>query len=498
MSTPLIIVLIAIMVMVLIVQIARLTELSGILRGEEETEVRDNRVQAKWLLIFMILFLVFCVWSAYHYKDFMLGYGPLKASSIHGKELDDMFNITLFFTGIVFIATQIALFWFRFRYRGEKGRKSIFLPHNNTLEIWWSVIPALVMCGLVAKGLVAWNNVMSDVNEDEEAIEIEATGVQFNWILRYPGPDGALGTRDYHKITAANPLGQDYTDDKNLDDFLPDEIVLPVNHKVRVRITARDVLHDFYLPHFRVKMDAIPGIPTFFVFTPKETTQEFRDRLRASGKYDFPYDETDPSLGPYWKNVNFELACAELCGKGHFSMRRTVRIVSEAEYESWLQTQKSYYLNSIRNSDDDPYKGQLLNVDVASRKAEFMDAFAKADTAASAAARIVRLNYVHFETGSATLTALSRYELSNLIDVLNDHPDLRIELAGHTDNTGDAAANQELSKNRAEAVRDYLIQHGINEGRLTAVGYGQNRPVDTNDTEEGRQNNRRTEFQILN
>lgn len=179
-------------------------------------------------------------------------------------------------------------------------------------------------------------------------------------------------------------------------------------------------------------------------------------------------------------------------------MRRTVRIVSEAEYESWLQTQKSYYLNSIRNSDDDPYKGQLLNVDVASRKAEFMDAFAKADTAASAAARIVRLNYVHFETGSATLTALSRYELSNLIDVLNDHPDLRIELAGHTDNTGDAAANQELSKNRAEAVRDYLIQHGINEGRLTAVGYGQNRPVDTNDTEEGRQNNRRTEFQILN
>ena len=115
MSTPLIIVLIAIMVMVLIVQIARLTELSGILRGEEETEARDNRVQARWLLVFMIAFLVFCLWSAYYYKDYMLGFGPLEASSVHGKELDNLFSITLFFTGIVFIATQIALFWFSFR-----------------------------------------------------------------------------------------------------------------------------------------------------------------------------------------------------------------------------------------------------------------------------------------------------------------------------------------------------------------------------------------------
>ncbi|MCB0658333.1 MAG: OmpA family protein [Saprospiraceae bacterium] len=498
MSTPLIIVLISILVMVLIVQIARLTELSGILRGDEETEARNNRSQAMWLLIFMVLFLVFCIGTAIHYKDYMLGFGPLKSSSIHGEELDSIFYITLFFTGIVFVATQVALFWFSYRYRGEKGRKALFLAHNNKLEIWWSVIPALVMCGLVAKGLVAWNKVMADVNEDEDAIEIEATGMQFNWILRYPGPDGALGTRDYHKITAANPLGQDYTDEKNLDDFLPDELVLPVNKKVRVRIMARDVLHNFYLPHFRVKMDAVPGIPTYFVFTPKETTQEFRDRLRASGKYEFLYDDTDPSLGPYWKNVNFELACAELCGKGHFSMRKTVRIVSDAEYQAWLSNQKSYYLNSIRNSDEDPYKGQLLNVDVESRKAEFMNAFSKADTASSAADRIVQLKYVQFETGSATLTALSRYELGNLIDVLNDHPDLRIELAGHTDSTGDATANQELSQQRAEAVLNYLTDHGINGDRLRAVGYGQNRPIDTNETEEGRQNNRRTEFQILN
>ena len=141
MSTPLIIVLISILVMVLIVQIARLTELSGILRGDEETEARNNRSQAMWLLIFMVLFLVFCIGTAIHYKDYMLGFGPLKSSSIHGEELDSIFYITLFFTGIVFVATQVALFWFSYRYRGEKGRKALFLAHNNKLEIWWSVIP---------------------------------------------------------------------------------------------------------------------------------------------------------------------------------------------------------------------------------------------------------------------------------------------------------------------------------------------------------------------
>ena len=96
----------------------------------------------------------------------------------------------------------------------------------------------------------------------EEFIEIEACGTQFNWLLRYPGEDGKLGTRDFKMINGVNPLGQDWNDPKNIDDIHPNEIVLPVNKKVRVRITARDVLHNFYLPHFRVKMDAVPGMPT--------------------------------------------------------------------------------------------------------------------------------------------------------------------------------------------------------------------------------------------
>ena len=157
------------------------------------------------------------------------------------------------------------------------------MPHDNKLEVIWTAVPAVVMCFLVIRGLVAWNEVMADVSEGEEHIEIEATGQQYLWHLRYPGADGKLGTRNFRLIKSGeNPLGQDWMDDKNLDDIMPSEIVLPVGKKVRVRITAMDVLHSFDLPHFRVKMDAVPGMPTYFVFTPtKVGLLTIRDEIRG-------------------------------------------------------------------------------------------------------------------------------------------------------------------------------------------------------------------------
>jgi cytochrome c oxidase subunit 2 len=449
------------------------------------------------MMIFLVLFLVFCVASAWYFKNWMLGYGPHTAASSHGKLIDDMFNVTLALTGVVFVATHIALFYFAWKYHGRKGAKASFIAHNNTLEIIWSAIPAFVMTFLVVKGLVAWNEIMADIGSDEDYMEIEATGYQFAWHLRYPGQDGALGERNYKLISATNPVGQDWNDVKNLDDLHPSEIVLPVNKKVRVRITSRDVLHNFYLPQFRVKMDAVPGTPTYFVFTPTKTTEEYREELSKYPEYNHVKDPTDPDSKLMWEEFNYELACAELCGSSHFSMRRLVKIVSEEEYAVWLSQQGSYYLNTIRGTDADPFRGQVLDTEIKQRRDNFMTSVESALAATDESAKTIALSDISFETGGAQLTSQSRFAVQNLVDLLKKYPAMKIEVRGHTDNTGDAAANLELSKARANTVYQELVKNGIDASRLTATGYGDAVPLANNDTEDGRRQNRRTEFKIL-
>ena len=505
--TGLLILLCLLLIGVVVVQIGRLTELAVKIRGEEEAQYETNNFNARLAVFFMVTFLLACIVSAIYYKDSMLGFGPHEAASEHGDMLDAAFNKTLFFTSVVFFITQIALFWFAYKYRGRRGHSASFMPHDNKLEIIWTAVPAIVMFYLVADGLVKWNDVMADIPQEavagEDYIEIEATGMQFAWNLRYPGPDNALGARTYENISGTNPLGQDWTDNKNLDDIHPSEIVLPVGKQVRVRILAQDVLHNFYLPHFRLKMDAVPGMPTYFVFTPKTTTEEYRQRLGALGRdgmplypeWHEPADPTEPNGPKRWEAFEYELACAELCGNGHFSMRRLVKIVSEEEYQDWLDQQNSFYFSNVRNTKDDPHLGKLFDFEIRDRKAEFDAAFQQA--LVSDTNKIVRLNYVHFETNSANLTTLSRYELDNVVTVLNQHPNMTIELGGHTDSQGEDEFNLDLSNERANAVANYLRSKGISEDRYIAVGYGEARPIDSNATAEGRQNNRRTEFRIL-
>ncbi len=497
--TSLIVLFCIFLITVVIVQIGKVYEMTSAIKGEQAT-LRDNSKWNGWLSVgFMVVFLVGVCWSAYAYKNVMMGYGPHEAASEHGGMLDNLFLITLVITGIVFVLCHIALFWFAYKFRWKEGRKAMFIPHDNRLEIWWTAIPAIVMTVLVVRGLNAWNTVMADVKPDEDYMEIEAVAQQFNWTIRYPGQDGKIGTRNYKLTTGGNQLGLDFTDPKTWDDVTPgQELYLPVGKKIRVRIIAKDVLHNFYLTHFRVKMDAVPGMPTYFVFTPKTTTAEYRNQLRKYPEFNVPYDAADPTGPKRWEKFDYELACAELCGKGHYSMRRVLKIVSQEEFDAWYKTQQSFYLTQIRGKEDDPNKDKVLDIEVRQRAETFNADIKKAVESAVATEKTLPLSNIGFETGSATLTANSKYELDNLVTALNAYPSMSIEVSGHTDNVGDAIANTTLSASRAKSVVQYLVDRGIAVGRLKQRGYGDSKPLVANDTPENRAKNRRTEFTILN
>lgn len=494
MSTLIVFICIALLLLI-VLQIARVRDLAKQLRGAEEVEARNTNMTGIYLVLFMGAFLIIATVSAVLYKNYMLGHGPHESASAHGGRIDSMMDVTLGVTYIVFVITHILLFWYAFRYRQRKGGKAQFISHNNTLEIVWTGIPAVVMTFLVIGGLDAWNDIMGDVGSDDDYIEIEATGYQFAWQMRFPGEDGLLGRKDFRLIDGGNnPLGQDWTDLKNADDIHVNNFKLPVGKKVRVRITAKDVLHDFYLPQFRVKMDAVPGLPTYFVFTPTKTTKEWRKGLSEYKEYQIP-DPNDPEK-MLWETANYELACAELCGKGHWSMQRTFEIVEEDEYEAWLAEQQSYYMENIRFTENDPNRNMLLPAEITQRRQEFNT---EANTALETPEdddNTLILKYVTFETGSAQLTELSRYQLDDAIAFLKKNADVNSLLKGHTDNTGDADANLTLSDRRAAVVRDYLVKGGIDAARLSSAGYGSTVAIADNGTEDGRQANRRTELYV--
>jgi cytochrome c oxidase subunit II len=498
MTTLLVLASVALLIVVA-VQIGRVSELSAEIRGEEAAVEASNRFNARFGLFFMVAFLAFTILSALYYKNHLLGYG-LKLASEHGPKIMTLFNWTLFFTGIVFVLTHIALFWYAFKYKEQKSRKVLFIPHDNRLEVIWTAIPAVVMCGLVIGGLSVWNYAMADIAEGEEHIEIEATGYQFAWALRYGGADGALGTKYFKNITPGlNELGVDFNDEKSQDDIISDaaseEIVLPKGKKIRVRITAKDVLHNFYLPHFTVKMDAIPGLPTYFVFTPTMTTEEYRLSLKNNPEFQAPADPAEPNGPKKWETFKFELACAELCGKGHFSMRRVVKIVSPEEYERWKAGLKPFFTENIKGKVDPGkyswYKGTAQAAPTA--PALFSaDAISNAETGVT-----LNLKNVNFATGKSVLTPESSKELNLVADALNKNPKMTIELSGHTDNLGDAVKNKTLSEARAQAVVAYLLSKGIDAARLKSVGFGDVKPISDNTTKEGQAANRRTEVKVL-
>jgi heme/copper-type cytochrome/quinol oxidase subunit 2 len=420
------------LVLIVLFQVTKTLDLVNQLRGDDDSQLeKTSKLQAYALLVFMILGVIGFFWCFKFYRP-----TNIEVASVHGVLIENMFIATLIVTGIVLVLCNVLLFLFAFQYRYKKNRVATHFAHSNKLEFIWTVIPTIVLTGLVVFGLQSWTSIMGPPSE--EAIVFEMTGQQFFWSSRYPGKDGKLGPRDYNLICPENPLGivtEEYVehrlnilrgnadlnvageiptlqqrkkelpgliaelqtkmdkrqneymrdqlkeeldaletefeeiDDKILrreqtierienkftkdyymanseamtwgyDDILPSEIHLPVNKEAVAKIIALDVLHNFYVPHMKVKMDAVPGMPTSFKFTPTVTTVEMRNVLSKNPTWQRVKEgDTDP----VWKRFNYEVACAELCGVGHSAMKYTMVIETEAEYQAWLDAQIPYW-----------------------------------------------------------------------------------------------------------------------------------------------------------
>src|SRR5688572_8674685 len=280
-------------------QIAKASEYVAVIRGQDRARKQTNKINGFLLLVFLVVGMIGVYYCNEKLKGKILG----EAASEQGVLIDRMLYITIIITFIVFVITQVLLFWFCYKYQESDKRKAYYFPHNNKLEIIWTVIPAIALTVLVGFGIMYWFRITGDA--PKEAMVVEITGSQFKWEFRYPGKDKTLGKKYFKNINdATNPLGQLWDDPANHDDvYVSGEAMhLVVGKPVKLVIGAKDVIHDVGLVHFRMKMDAVPGTPTTMWFTPTKTSKQMQD-------------ETENP------NFVYEISCDQMCGQGHWSMR---------------------------------------------------------------------------------------------------------------------------------------------------------------------------------
>ena len=207
-------------------------------------------------------------------------------ASTYAPEIDNMFHLIMWITGVIFVIVELLLVFFLWRYRHREGRVATYTHGNNRLEVIWTIVPALICVMLALLSRRIWEQIKENMPHD--AVEVHVTGEQFAWNFRYPGPDGKFDTAD--------------------DVITLNQLHLPVGKPVIVTLTSKDVIHSFFLPEFRVKQDAVPGMKT---------------RIWFQGN----------------RVGNWEIACAELCGLGHFRMKGFITVDTPADYEKWLAEQ---------------------------------------------------------------------------------------------------------------------------------------------------------------
>lgn len=380
MVTKLIILLVIVLGVVAIAQMMRIYELSSRITDKNEHDIsnRDNRMNAKLMLLFMVFMFGSFIWMMLKYG--WTGRGD--ASSVHGRELDWLMNLNLIIIIAVFFLTNTLLFGFAYKYVKRPGVPALYYPHNNKLEMLWTVVPACVLAVIIILGLKKWNEATGDPKA--EAIRVELFSKQFDWTARYSGVDNTLGKFDYKLTTANNELAllttntidtairlmengpagihtlEDKLNDckvimipdereKMIEDLSRKERLIRLLYQMRERhnvkddaaawddfiqkdtlylckdkeyefvFRSKDVIHSAYFPHFRAQMNTVPGMPTRFKFTPDVSTKEMQDKQKN-------------------KNFQYVLMCNKICGGAHYKMKMIVVVMEERDYKKWLKT----------------------------------------------------------------------------------------------------------------------------------------------------------------
>ena len=272
----------------------------------ERSGERGSAVVAASLAIFLVLMVGI---TLYFFLAKTWWYPP--PINDFGREIDAQFTRTFIITGIVFVASQLGLAWLVWRYRANGGRVSHF-EGNNTMEAVWTTATIVLFVGLGLFGRAAWAQLHFEAIP-QDAMVIEVTGKQFNWIFRYPGADGVFGRTAPEFVDETNQVGIDPKDPAGQDDVVTLTLGVPVGREIKLIEKSQDVTHGFFVRELRLKQDALPGmaIPVHFHIDPD----------KAGGEY--------------------EIACTQLCGSGHHRMRATLKAMTEADFEKWLANEKA-------------------------------------------------------------------------------------------------------------------------------------------------------------
>ena len=252
------------------------------------------------LVIIVVASVAFHFWSPWWWTPVASNWGGM----------DDTIILTFWVTGAVFIAVCLFMAYCTWRYRYQKDRKAEYKPEDKKLEFHLTWLTTLGVVVMLAPGLVVWHKY---VNVPKEALNVEVVAYQWGWKYRLPGEDGNLGKTDIKFVSSENPFGLNLDDPNGKDDLLVDDgdLHLQINKPVKFLLRSLDVLHNFYVPQFRGKMDMVPGLVTFYWLTPIRTG-------------------------------DFEVLCAEFCGTGHYAMRGRVFVDEEKKYNQWLAQQITF------------------------------------------------------------------------------------------------------------------------------------------------------------
>jgi cytochrome c oxidase subunit 2 len=242
--------------------------------------------------------------------------------TVSGEKIDTIFRMIFWLTGIVFVLTQGTYIVYLIKYRRRPGVKAHYSHGNNTLEIIWTTLPTIIFLALAIYSNRIWDEI--HLPAPKNALTIYVSAYQFGWQMRYPGVSGTLSPSDVRLISPQNPFGTDATDPRTTQDVISPDLVIPVGRPVHVLLQSRDVIHSFYVPEFRLYQDCVPG--------------------RTIGWVWFQATRTG----------DFQLACNQLCGIGHYNMKAPIHVVSEAEFNNWLTTRQQKNATPVSPSGTSP------------------------------------------------------------------------------------------------------------------------------------------------